>query len=148
MADSTKFISRRDWFRIRPDNRKPLLGSQTGKPDEPSLSPIAHPPNHDGMDLSQLPPLREARLSEAQIELLFSDLETHAKDIQLFQRSKLNSRGVPNPTPSLASAKDAILSAKVNKLQIRYRWSDSLWIDTIETLDNGFRLIRVAHAGR
>ena len=63
-----KKISRRDWFRLRPS---PKVSEDTAKPTTNSmgevlsgLQAIDHPVNHDGMDLTELPPMREAFLSK------------------------------------------------------------------------------------
>ena len=158
MSDSTR-VSRRAWFRLRPP--EPIREPQQTPEPLPSgeraaavgqtavgLSEVAHPPNHDGMDLSELPPMREALLSAEQVSELFSDIEQLGTDILLMQRSSREARAnVANTDTSrnLQIAKTAILSGTIARIQIRYRWQDTLWIDTLESKPEGYRIIRIAH---
>ncbi|NQV25522.1 MAG: hypothetical protein HQ518_14275 [Rhodopirellula sp.] len=112
------------------------------------LQAIAHPVNHDGMDLAELPPMREALLSEDQVRQLFSDIESLASDILLMQRSARSQRAAASKVTTeeqLRMAQDALLSGDVPRVQIRYRWQEANWIDTLERRDDGVRLIRIAH---
>ena len=88
MTDSPK-LSRRDWFRLRvnreADTTKTRANSMGEKHD--GLQPIAHPENHDGMDLSALPPMREAILTRDQVSELFADIEQLATEILFPQLS-------------------------------------------------------------
>lgn len=137
-------MNRRDWFRLRTESRKPLLGNGETSEQQPTFSAIEHPPNHDGMAMSDLPPMREAMLTSQQVELLCSDIENHGSNIQLMQRGK-SAQTSAHDAPALQSARQALLNGQANKLQIRYRWNDSLWIDTLNTTDDGFRLVRIVH---
>ncbi|PHS13984.1 MAG: hypothetical protein COA78_06270 [Blastopirellula sp.] len=152
MNQANPKVSRRDWFRLKIPHQNQSLGV-----DEPTanvskqLEPIEHPPNHDGLDLNELPPMREALLSEDQLAMLFGDIEKLATEVQLMQRNSRtsgpNDRAKMDQSSSLSSAKDALLQNKTKRLQIRYRWNDTLWIDTLERKDLGFRLVRISHAG-
>lgn len=158
-------MSRRAWFRLRPPTpaappaaeppvapvakpiRDPTVGQQTI-----GLAPIEQPPNHDGMDLSKLPPMREAVLSPEQVSELFSDIEELGTDVLLMQRRSSAARdrataSLTNTANQLEIARTSLLSGKIPRVQIRYRWQDSLWIDTLEAKPDGFRIIRIAHAG-
>ena len=161
-------MSRRDWFRLRPrrseaDTRADITASearrQTLSATEHSmgesphgLQPIAHPENHDSMNLSELPPMREALLSEEQVRQLFADIEALACDILLMQRSARSQRATASTSASkvttaeqLRIAQQTFLSGSVPRLQIRYHWQTANWIDTLERRDNGVRLIRITH---
>lgn len=172
MNDKQK-LSRRDWFRLKrtddtADKKTPIsktLGkgavknsggekcSSTGKSidrcsDEPALKEISHPPNHDGMDLSQLPPMREACLSDEQVQSLFSDIQLLGSNIQLMQRTFGSQRAHAAEVESaeqLRIAKSELLNGRIARVQIRYRWQDSLWIDTLAKQDEGYRLVRISH---
>ena len=112
------------------------------------LQPIAHPENHDGMNLSELPPMREALLSEEQVRQLFSDIKVLASDILLMQRSARSQRATASKTTTaeqLRAAQETLLSGTVPRVQIRYQWQAANWIDTLERRDNGVRLIRITH---
>ena len=100
-------MTRRDWFRLRAPHQNqmldqsapantvtdaeadPQMDALNASPPEVKdvMTAVAHPPNHDGMDLSELPPMREAILSPAQVESLFLDIEKLATEVLLMQRS-------------------------------------------------------------
>lgn len=144
-------MSRRDWFRLK-SPKSPVLNQWLGKQSETSkvsqgLQPVELPPNHDGMDLAELPPMREAFLSVEEIGSLFADIASLATDIQLMQRRQ--TKGIANvgiDKEKLELARIAFLDGSVAKIQIRYRWQDALWIDTLERKEKGFRLLRIVHA--
>ena len=168
MTDDSK-MSRRDWFRLRPrlsesggteskgtgSNRIESNATETNKAVNHSmgevpngLQAIAHPVNHDGMDLSELPPMREALLSEEQVRQLFSDIESLASDVLLMQRSARSQRATASRATTaeqLRTARDTLLSGSVPRIQIRYHWQEANWIDTLERRDNGVRLVRITH---
>ena len=83
-----RHISRRDWFRLRS-----LTRSQEALGEGNSLQPISEPPNHDGLDLAELPPMHEAVLSADQVRDLFADLRDCARDVQLIARRSGNAPG-------------------------------------------------------
>ncbi len=155
MTDNNK-MSRRDWFRLRPlraeANELPIdrpqsTGQSMGEVPT-SLQPIIHPENHGGIDLTELPPLREALLSEDDVRQLFSDIAGLATDIMLMQRSSRSPRATASITTSteqLSTAQESLLSGVVPRVQIRYHWEAVNWIDTLERRDDGIRLIRITH---
>jgi len=145
-------MTRRDWFRLgrrqpEPDSRStdaaPLVGN-----DAAALQAVPEPVNHDGMDLSQLPPMREALLSEDQVQQLFGDIEAHGTDILLMQRSPRANRATASRATTaqqLRMACESLRTGAAPRVQIRYRWQDSDWIDTLENHGEGIRLVRIAH---
>ena len=151
MQKKNRQPSRRDWFRLRTATPGSMLTKPSstipGSPASDGLTPIEHPPNYDGMDLSQLPPMREATLSAAQIKSLFSDIGTLATDVLLMQRHAGTQRAQAGSgdDDKLPLAQSALLSGTVERIQIRYQWQEMLWIDTIGKTPDGFRLVRIAH---
>jgi hypothetical protein len=151
MANENK-MSRRDWFRLRPyraapekiaDRNEHSMGDQSQ-----NLQPVPQPVNHDGMDLSELPPMREAFLSEEQVRQLFNDIETLASDILLMQRTPGSQRAIASRATiaaQLHQALESLLSGTIPRIQIRYHWQQMNWIDTLEHGENSIRLIRIAH---
>ena len=140
MADGNK-MSRRDWFRLRPrrpesdtpidvtaseTSSEPPIASEHSMGEAPhGLQPIAHPENHDGMNLSELPPMREALLSEDQVRQLFSDIEALASDVLLMQRSARSQRATASKATTaeqLRAAQETLLSGTVPRVQVRYHW--------------------------
>jgi len=166
MANDDK-MSRRDWFRLRPrrtgsDDAKPSGIESTLTVNAPNLTmgevpdrlqPVAHPVNHDGMDLSELPPMREAILSKEQVRQLFSDIESLASNILLMRRSARSQRATASRATAskattaeqLRTAQNSLLSGNVPRVQIRYHWQEANWIDTLEARDVGVRLVRISH---
>jgi hypothetical protein len=142
-------MSRRDWFRLRlPQQSQRLGAAETETSASPGLRAIEKPPNHDGMNLDDLPPLREASLSRAEVAALFDDIQSQASDVQLMQRRGASkTRADVNAQATLAAAKEAFLGGNVKRLQIRYRWQDALWIDTLEQQGSATRLVRISHQG-
>lgn len=147
MTDASK-LSRREWFRLRVPRKNQLLGhAETGSSNN-VLKPIEHPPNHDGMNLSDLPPMREARLSAVQIEALIRDIAELAADVQLMQHADNSNRATArnaNSAEQLDFAKAALLSGTVPRIQIRYRWNGKRWIDTLKVESGTYHLVRIAH---
>jgi hypothetical protein len=157
MAEGNK-MSRRDWFRLvprrpeseTPDNASrnaervaaPTMGASTH-----GLKTIPHPENHDGMDLAELPPMREAFLSEDQVRQLFDDIESLATEVLLMQRpvGSVRALGSASTAEQLRTALQSLLSGTVPRVQIRYHWQSSHWIDTLERHEAGIRLVRIAH---
>lgn len=136
--------SRRDWFRLRLPNQDRWLGVSTPEDDNrpAGLQVLELPPNHDGMDLEDLPPLREALLTAEQVASLFDDIEACASDICLFQRRNQDTE--TNAT-KLDLVREPFLRHDVKKLQIRYQWRGSRWIDTLEQKGSLTRLVRISH---
>ncbi len=162
MSDLPK-LSRRDWFRLSLSGKEKSPAATNSKVVDQKqtrvasisatgLTPIEHPPNHDGMDLSELPPMREATLTTSQVNELFGDIASVGSDILLMQRrgggpsARAVARSV-GETEQLEAAKIALLSGQLGRVQIRYRWRSSQWIDTLESVDGGFRLVRIEHRG-
>lgn len=169
MSDGNK-MSRRDWFRLRSRRaqaeNKPTVTAAAAQPDAEQrettastdhamgetpngLQPIAHPENHDGMDLAKLPPMREAVLTEEQVLQLFSDIEALGTDILLMQRSARSQRATPTKATSaeqLRAAQESLLAGAVPRVQIRYQWQETHWIDTLQRGTDGVRLVRIAHS--
>ncbi|MDC0935821.1 hypothetical protein OAS39_06010 [Pirellulales bacterium] len=151
MSDSNQ-MSRRDWFRLRPRGTESTDAANRVEhsmgEESHGLEPIEQPVNHDGLDLSELPPMREACLSKEQVCQLFSDIETLATDILLMQRSPRSQRAAASRATTaqqLRTARDTLLSGVIPRVQVRYHWQDANWIDTLERRDEGVRLIRIAH---
>lgn len=154
-------MSRRDWFRLRKPNAETLPAAISKTENAPAgdvlvnsklthndrLRPIDLPPNHDGMDLAQLPPMREALLTSDEVDALIMDLESNATNIQLFQKDAQSKTGQSSGTNSHAVrlARVALFEGRTRRLQIRYSWNEADWIDTLEARPNGFRLVRIEH---
>jgi hypothetical protein len=115
-----------------------------GTSQQREMQRVTQPPNHDGMDVTQLPPVHEAHLTAEQVEALFSDLGQHAGDIQIMSRRTTPADS--DHTSRLPELSALLLSGKIAKAQIRYTWRGARWIDTIECNANDFRLVRIRHS--
>lgn len=161
--NESKNLSRRDWFRLRIPHQNQTLSEPADVvgDDDPNcdsakiatdgLTPIAQPPNHDGLDLSELPPMREATLSDEQVAALFSDIKQLGTDVLLMQRStgtQLANASKADTDAKLDLAQAALLTGSVQRVQIRYRWRDSLWIDTLKIQSDGYHIVRIAHGDK
>ncbi len=150
-----KAMSRRDWFRLSKTQPKAIPSTQS-QADSMGESPhgmrqIEDPVNHDGMDLSELPPMREALLSEEDVSQLFSDIATFGSQILLMQRTKGSSRATTSQATTaeqLTAARDSLLSGELPRLQIRYHWQEKNWIDTLQRREAAYYLVRIAHDPR
>jgi hypothetical protein len=150
--DNERKISRRDWFRLSklhvdPAANQARLRQSIGN-QSPDLQAVPHPVNHDGMDLSELPPMCEAILTADQVQQLISDIQALASNVLLMQRSpscKTASASRATTTEQLRNARDALLEGSVPRVQIRYQWQETHWIDTLENRSGKYRLVRIAH---
>jgi hypothetical protein len=150
-------MSRRDWFRLRPQrseaqtssettavvDRKPVMGQS-----QEALQPVAFPENHGGVNLTELPPMCEGLLSVEQVRQLFSDIESLASQILLMQRLPNAQRATTQAlsTPEqIRAAETTLLSGAMPRVQIRYHWESVNWIDTLERREDGIRLVRIKH---
>ena len=100
--------------------------------------------------MALLPPVREALLSASQIEALFADIAILATNVVLMQRMNGSPRATATSVSAneqLSAAQTAFLEGNVQRVQIRYRWEETAWIDTLERKANEFRLVRIAHCG-
>ena len=157
MSENTR-MSRRDWFRLRPQrseaktpsestsavDRKPVMGQS-----QEALQPVAYPENHGGVNLTELPPMCEGLLSEEQVRQLFSDIELLASEVLLMQRlpnaQRASTPGLSTPE-QLRAAQINLLSGSIPRVQIRYHWTNLNWIDTLERRESGIRLVRIKHS--
>ena len=135
-------MNRRDWFRLRVS---PRPASEPSRLETPAgMQSVDRPDNHGGVELSELPPMHEALLSPEDVTALFSDIRTHATDIQLIARRA--EQGGPALTTQLDLAAEKLLAGNISRMQVRYQWQQCRWIDTLENRPEGFRLVRIRHA--
>jgi hypothetical protein len=114
-------VSRRDWFRLKIPHQNQSLGVDEATAEvSKQLEAIEHPPNHDGLDLNELPPMREALLSEEQLAMLFGDIGKLGTEVQLMQRNSRasgpNQRAKMDQSSNLATAKDALIQKSIVRL--------------------------------
>ena len=145
MNQKLEKMSRREWFRLRSPHQNQMLSESPASVEAETLTPIEHPPNHDGMDPALLPPMREAVITHDQVVALFNDIGQLATDVMMMQRMTGVRRANVDTARNLEQAQSALLSGSIQRIQIRYRWKNSLWIDTLKSDANEFHLVRIAH---
>ena len=90
-----------------------------------------------------LPELYQGNLDVTQVRQLFSDLREFAEIDGLSLKGGPSAMTNGENTTSLAEA-EALLSAhQVMGVQIRYRYQDKAWFDTLLRRDDGVRVVRI-----
>lgn len=88
-----------------------------------------------------IPTLHQAELDPATLAQLFRDLTDHAEVMGI------SAKGGPTAyaggdTLDLTTAHAALMAGAVRGVQIRYRYADEEWWDTLIRLPSGVRLVR------
>jgi len=89
--------------------------------------------------------LHEATLDEDTIDALFADLATRTEVDQVLVKG--GSMANAGTAPSLSDARSALVSGAALGVQIRYRWQERWWIDTLMRTPVGIRIVRTAVPG-
>ncbi len=92
-------------------------------------------------------PVHEALLDDATVAQLFFDIG-HAADligITLKAAGARRADPVAAAAPSLDDAHRAFATGAVGAVQLRYRFGDEEWWDTLVRTSTGVRLIRISH---
>jgi hypothetical protein len=89
-----------------------------------------------------LPPLSDALLDRDQLAALFQDYRACATGLQI-QLKTGPGLVLPHSTPSLDDAQTMLLAGKLRGLQLRYRFGDQNWCDTLMLVPTGVRLVRI-----
>lgn len=91
----------------------------------------------------ELPELREAALDAAGLRALFGDLEAAARIHGLKLKAAPGVRARSDAvTPQDALA--LLLAGSVRGVQVRYRYAEQTWCDTILASSDGYRVVRIA----
>jgi hypothetical protein len=86
--------------------------------------------------------VQEAVLDDATLRQLFFDLSQLAEMLEV--RLKAGERAyATHSTPTLEAARQAVTAREALAVQLRYRYRNAEWIDTLLRVENGFRLVRV-----
>ena len=107
-----------------------------------SETPIPPPPQEPPL---KLPDLNMTLLDAAQVEQLLRDIELCAQVTEIIP--KFAARGhVPDAANvTLAQARELLAARAVRGLQLRYRYEDADWWDTLMLVGDRFRLVRIRH---
>lgn len=133
-------LSRRDLFR-----RKSAPAEPAPVPAEPRAMPT-EPQAVDAGSTSQppLPELVDTLLDADTVDQLLRDIASCTQLLEIVP--KHHARGhVGDRTISLDAARDLLRRRAVRAVQLRYRYDDAEWWDTLVVTDTGTRLVRIRH---
>lgn len=88
-----------------------------------------------------VPPMWQAGLDAGAIEQLFADLTVAVEVLSVQGKAGAGQYASAEPL-TLASARERLMSGEFPGVQIRYRFEDREWIDTLLRVAHGFRLVR------
>jgi hypothetical protein len=90
-----------------------------------------------------LPELRQALLSPEEVRALAADLLACTQLGEVLEKTR--DRSHADGQPSLSAAIERLLDGRVTGMQVRYRYQDQEWTDTLMAASGGFRLVRCQH---
>lgn len=91
-----------------------------------------------------LPELRSGLLDADGLEALISDLAAYTNVYEIIVKSGATNHATPEGI-DLPAAHDLLLGGAARGVQIRYRYDDADWWDTILRTPEGLRLTRIRH---
>jgi hypothetical protein len=94
------------------------------------------------LQAKDLPPLHEGMLDAAGLGALFGDLGALAEVMEVITKGGAVDRATPGRL-TLATAEELLRTGAVRGVQVRYRYEDAEWWDTILALPQGFRVVRI-----
>jgi hypothetical protein len=86
--------------------------------------------------------MSDAILGRDQLAALFDDYRACAADLQI-QLKAGPGFALPHRAPSLDDAEAMLLAGNIRGLQLRYRFGEQNWCDTLMPLPSGARLVRI-----
>ncbi len=108
-----------------------------------SEMPIRPPPPEEAP--LKLPDLNVTLLDADQVEQLFRDIELCAQIIEIIPKFAARGHVSDTTTVTLAQARELLATRAVRGLQIRYRYEDAEWWNTLMLAGDQFRLVRIRH---
>jgi hypothetical protein len=95
-----------------------------------------------------LPPIHQAVLDATMLDQLFFDIEHGAEFLGAVTKGARNAFAAAGPgvaLTSVADARAALLSGANVGVQLRYRFAEEEWWDTLLCTPAGVRLVRISH---
>jgi len=89
-----------------------------------------------------LPTIWDKLLDPATLDQYFKDLATHAEMISV-QQKQSQTEYVHENTIDLSVAREKVMSGDARAVQIRYRFDEQEWCDTLLRHTSGVKLIRM-----
>ncbi len=93
----------------------------------------------------KLPDLNMTLLDTAQVEQLLRDIELCAEITEIIPKFAARGHVPDTAAVTLAEARQLLASRTVRGLQLRYRYEDADWWDTLMIVGDQFRLVRIRH---
>lgn len=91
-----------------------------------------------------LPPICDVLVDAATIDQLFFDIAAAAELIGVTRKAR-GAQRADDDALDLAAAHAALRAGTVGAVQLRYRHAGEEWCDTVISIADGFRLIRISH---
>lgn len=107
-----------------------------------SETPIPPPPEEAPL---KLPDLNMTLLDAAQVEQLLRDVELCAQITEIIPKFAAHGHVPDTAAVTLAQARVLLATRTVRGLQLRYRYEDADWWDTLMLVGDQFRLVRIRH---
>lgn len=107
-----------------------------------SETPIPPPPQEPPL---KLPDLNMALLDAAQVEQLLRDIEACAQITEIIPKFAARGQVPDTASVTLAQARELLVARAVRGLQLRYRYENADWWDTLMLAGDQFRLVRIRH---
>ena len=107
-----------------------------------SETPIPPPPEEAP---PKLPDLNMTLLDATQVEQLFRDIEACTQITEIIPKFAARGHVADTASVTLAQARELLATRAVRGLQLRYRYEDADWWDTLMLAGDQFRLVRIRH---
>ena len=106
---------------------------------------MSHPIPPEPDKPAPLPDLNQAMLDWAGVEALLRDIESCAQVTEIIPKAAAEGYVNDQQQLTLADARRLLEARAVRGLQLRYRYDNADWWDTLMVLPDGFRLLRIRH---
>jgi hypothetical protein len=107
-----------------------------------SETPIPPPPDDPPL---KLPELNMTLLDAAQVEQLLRDIEACTQITEIIPKHAARGHVPDTAAVTLAQARELLATRAVRGLQLRYRYENADWWDTLMLVGEQFRLVRIRH---
>jgi hypothetical protein len=106
-------------------------------------APQSPPPTDDAP--LKLPDLNTTELDAALVEQLLRDIEVCTQITEIIPKFARRGQVPDTASVTLTQARELLATRAVRGLQLRYRYDNADWWDTLMVVGEGFRLVRIRH---
>jgi hypothetical protein len=89
-----------------------------------------------------LPDLHTANLDAGTLDALFNDIEALGSGVEVRVKGAAGDYAA-DAVVALREAERRFKNREVSAIQLRYRWSDESWVDTVLHTPQGARVVRI-----